>query len=85
MHIPSSDGLPKQVMRLRSVCQGVHGMEPHEARGPKDHINMRIPLPGSKAQDKGIPETMVCRSRVFTWSMRPEWPPKKPHWSPIEA
>ena len=37
--------------------------------GPKDHLSIRIPHPGSKAQDKGgIPETMVCRILLFMWS-----------------
>ena len=33
--------------------------------GPKDHLNRRILHSDSKAQDKGIPETTVCRMLVF--------------------
>ena len=34
-------------------------------------VNTRILRFGSKAQDKGIPETMVCRILLFMWSLGP--------------
>ena len=40
-------------------------------RGPRDHVHKRILHSDSKAQDKGIPETMVCRMLVFAWSLGP--------------
>ena len=39
------------------------------------HIYIRILLhSGSKAQDKGIPETMVLKIPVFMWSVEPSQP-----------
>ena len=34
-------------------------------RGPKDHINISIPHPGPKAQDKGDPRIVVYRTLVY--------------------
>ena len=39
--------------------------------GPKDHINIRISHSSSKAQLRGIPETMVCRILMSMWSGGP--------------
>ena len=36
--------------------------------GPRDHINIRISHSGSKAQFKGIPETLFWRILMFIWS-----------------
>ena len=36
-------------------------------RGPKDHRTARILHSGSKAQTKGIPETMVCSILVLIY------------------
>ena len=35
--------------------------DPEDPQSPKGHTNRRILHSGSKAQDKGIPETMICR------------------------
>ena len=44
-----------------------------DARGRKDCINIRIlhSVSKAKAQEKGIPETMVCRILMFTQSLGP--------------
>ena len=39
--------------------------------GPKDHTNIRILHPGAKAQNRGIPEIIVCRILMFRWSLGP--------------
>ena len=40
-------------------------------RGPKGHINIRIPQSGSEAQRSGISETMLSRILVLLWSFGP--------------
>ena len=40
-------------------------------RGQKDHMNIRILQSGFEAQDKGLPETMVCRILMLSWSVGP--------------
>ena len=48
--------------RLKALCAS-------SIRGSKDHITMRILHSGSKAQDKKVPETMVWRVFMCTWSL----------------
>ena len=62
--------------RHRRMQTGICGRENKSAlyRGPKDHINIRILQSGSKAQYKGIPETMLCSLPhpcvcVVVWSL----------------
>ena len=54
-------------------------------RSRKDHLNIRILHSGSKAQDKEIPETVVCRILMFKWSFGPPFKALSaletgPHW-----
>ena len=43
----------------------------YETRSPNDHTNKRILQPASRAQDKRIPEAMVCRILRFMRSFQP--------------
>ena len=47
------------------IFENIHAYLHHIA-GPKGHLNRSILYSGAKAQDKGIPETMVVKILLFT-------------------
>ena len=52
------------------TCVYKHRKTQHQPKEPKDHVNSRILLFGSIGpKTEGMPETMVCRILMSTWSL----------------